>query len=124
MTKRKRGAQPGNTNALKHGLYAQHFTKAQRLKLKRMPAADLTFEIAALRTVAEEILAALKQNNADPDVLAKLANSLTNAMTTIAHLSRTHALLSGGDNALAAAIEEALNDFDPYQPPEDSIPLR
>lgn len=50
--RRKRGAQPRNTNALKHGLYARHLTGEQLealLDAEEMDPADLQHEIALLR---------------------------------------------------------------------------
>jgi len=49
---RRRGAQPGNTNALKHGLYSRTLSpQAQDLfdTARRLSPTDLTEEIAALR---------------------------------------------------------------------------
>ena len=46
---RKRGAQPGNRNAFKHGLYSAHFKQAERDRLDRVPDADLSNEIGLIR---------------------------------------------------------------------------
>jgi len=47
--KRKRGAQPGNRNALKHGFYSDQFDQVERQKLGLLPKMDLTGEIDLLR---------------------------------------------------------------------------
>ncbi len=39
------GAPKGNTNALKHGLYAKHYTPAERAELRRMLPDDLQHEM-------------------------------------------------------------------------------
>lgn len=49
---RRRGGQPGNTNALKHGLYSRTLPPAAQEafdQARRLPVTDLTEEIAALR---------------------------------------------------------------------------
>lgn len=49
---RRRGGQPGNTNALKHGLYSRTLTAAAQEALAQaltLPVTDLSEEIAALR---------------------------------------------------------------------------
>ncbi len=50
--RRARGAQRGNTNALKHGFYSRHLTDAQRADLadaQELDPAELADEIALVR---------------------------------------------------------------------------
>jgi hypothetical protein len=51
MANRKRGAQPGNLNALKHGFYSRSFLDLENTDLEAMLAQDLESEIAMLRVV-------------------------------------------------------------------------
>ena len=51
MANRKRGAQPGNLNALKHGFYSRNFLDLENTDLEAMLAQDLESEIAMLRVV-------------------------------------------------------------------------
>jgi hypothetical protein len=46
---RKRGAQPGNRNAFKHGFYSDQFKQAERNSLSLVQPADLTDEIQLFR---------------------------------------------------------------------------
>jgi len=46
---RKEGAQPANTNALKHGIYSRHFTPEEHLALDRDVAGSLKDEAEILR---------------------------------------------------------------------------
>ena len=50
------GAPKGNTNALKHGLYAKHYSPEEQKELRRMSFDDLQHEINAMRKVAADIL--------------------------------------------------------------------
>jgi len=68
--KRRRGGQPGNRNALKHGFYAKTLTEAERLDLQ--VAADIEGiddEIALLRV---KIKGALEK---DPDNITVLLDA-------------------------------------------------
>ena len=51
-THRKPGAQPGNSNALRHGFYAKSFTKAELLGLETDIQGEFTDEIELARTNA------------------------------------------------------------------------
>lgn len=105
----------GNTNALKHGLYAKQFTDAERKLLKQMPESDLRQEIALLRVVVDRVLTAFAAIEDDADALAKTATALTAAVLALNTTMRTHALLSGDYSPLADADDEAILAFDPYK---------
>ena len=103
-------AKQGNSNALKHGLYAKRFSKDERTLLKLMPADDMTFEIAALRVIADNIMNLLEKTE-DIDSKIKLYNSLNNTTTAINTCARTHAILNGTYNPLEEAIQDALREI-------------
>ena len=46
---RKRGAQPGNLNAIKHGFYSDQFRQAEKIGLSLIQQTDLTDEIQLFR---------------------------------------------------------------------------
>jgi hypothetical protein len=52
---RNKGAQPGNTNALKHGFYSRFFKEGEVTDLSSL-APDLTDEIAMLRVITRRLL--------------------------------------------------------------------
>jgi uncharacterized protein YjcR len=106
-------APTGNANALKHGLYARHLSKAERTNLKWMDAQDLEHEITLLRAVTDRILRLLEQTE-DAETKIKLLNALNNTIATINTSARTHALLNGSYNPLDDALTEALANLDPY----------
>jgi hypothetical protein len=103
-------AKKGNTNALKHGLYAKRFSDLDRTQLKGMSESDLRFEVAMLRVVIDRILTELEKSKA-MDKRLPLYGSLMNAVTALNTTVRTHALLNGDDDHTLTAIEEALAAF-------------
>lgn len=107
MTKgRKKGAQPGNLNALKHGYYSRALTKAQRLLLERaraLPADDLSGEIALLRQRLFTLL------EASPEKL----DLLNECLRTLARLAATHYHLKGSDaDRLVAGMQNVLDSIE------------
>jgi hypothetical protein len=56
MTKRKRGGQPGNQNARKHGFYSTVLTEAEKLEVEDASlVSGLDSEIALLRVKLKEL---------------------------------------------------------------------
>jgi hypothetical protein len=111
MTDRKRGGQPGNTNALQHGFYSRQMKAGEIADLSAI-APDLNSEIAMLRVLAARAVAAANTNNATKeyslDEWAMLLNSLGTTFVRIATLTRTQALLGKGDQTANACLSEAL----------------
>ena len=67
--KRKRGGQPGNQNARKHGYYSRHFTPEQMQQLEEIDYhKGLDPEIALLRVRLNTLL---RDPEADPDLILK-----------------------------------------------------
>jgi hypothetical protein len=107
------GAPKGNTNALKHGLYARFFTDNQRAGLRRMHWADHRHEVNAMRAHGADIyklLQDLLSRQLNVDQFVKLSNSLATAVTATGTAARTHAGLNGEDVQLGDALSEALDD--------------
>ena len=76
--KRKRGGQPGNQNARKHGLYSKHFTPEQFEILENADdLKDLAPEIALLRVRLNTLL---DDPETSPDLILKTVNALTRLM--------------------------------------------
>ena len=103
---RKKGAQPGNLNALKHGYYSRALTKAQRLLLERartLPADDLSGEIALLRQRLYTLLEAAPEK----------VDLLNECLRTLARLAATHYHLRGSDaDRLADAMRNVLTSIE------------
>ncbi len=114
-------APKGNTNALKHGLYAKHFSPQEHAGLRNMTPEDYRHEINMLRisiTRLFEIQTRLHDNlqgplgedqSSDIDAFAKISNSLSLAITALSSLARTYALFHGVDSSVQDALATALN---------------
>ncbi len=93
---RKRGGQPGNTNAFKHGFYTQNFSLAERRGLQATKDLVLGDEIALLRVLirrfADQILAS---QGAAPTETAQYLAVISEAMLRLASLLRTDHTLGG-----------------------------
>jgi hypothetical protein len=115
------GAPKGNTNALKHGLYAQHFTPEERARLRRMAPDDYRPEINIMRQTADGIYEIGKLIQAitrtglasnqpvNLEELARITNSLSAAVAALNTTARTYALFTGADTSRTDALDEALN---------------
>lgn len=93
---RKRGAQLGNRNAFKHGLYSAHFKQAEREHLDRVPGIDLSNEIGLIRVELLRYLAAEAQVDGQIDYETRLQalRAVSLAAESITRLMRTQLLLN------------------------------
>jgi hypothetical protein len=101
--RRKRGAPPGNKNAVKHGFYSKALLEAERITLQQAVAVDgVDEEIALLRYKLAELL----QNYPDRiDLQVDIAN-------TIARLVRTRYQISKEQKkSLKEAIAKVLTEL-------------
>jgi hypothetical protein len=114
--KRKRGGQPGNTNAFKHGFYTKNFSLAERRGLQASEGIVLGDEIALLRVLirrfAEEILSS---QGAAPIETAQHLAVVSEAMLRLASLLRTDHMLGGAQSStfikqLSLVLEEITDE--------------
>jgi len=107
---KKRGGQPGNTNAFRHGAYADSFYErvlatAEQPILQRaqeMSADDLREEIALLRTRIRAFVEAAPTR----------IDTLANLMTTLCRLAATQYNMRGDQaDRLVAAAAGIINDI-------------
>jgi len=100
-SRRKRGAQPGNLNALKHGYYSQRL---------REPGAeaDLEEEIIVLRTLVRRA----SELATDPEVslatLLKALDAISSATDRLAHLLRAQKEFGETSMSVEAVISQAI----------------
>lgn len=94
--KRKRGGQPGNSNAWKHGFYSKNFSPAERKGLQAAQGVVLGDEIALLRVLIRRFAEQLQatQDLALPESAQHLA-VVSDAMLRLASLLRTDHMLGG-----------------------------
>jgi len=106
---RKRGAQPKNRNALKHGFYAAVFDPAELSDLETLMTAGIDDEIHAMRVHFRRVMQLAADRDLTYDEAASLLDTAGRASTTLATLLRTKRLISpdtGSDTA--RAIGDAL----------------
>jgi len=98
MSKKKKGAQPGNRNAMTHGFYSKVLDEAEKLELEAAQSIDgIDDEIALLRVKIHSLV------DKDPDNI-KLIMEATN---TLARLLRTKYNL---DKAQQRGVKEAIGN--------------
>lgn len=83
---KRRGGQPRNLNALKHGFYSKTLTPERQLALKEAALSnDLEAEISLLRVKFRELAAA---ENTNPDLILKTARTLARLISVQYRVAR------------------------------------
>jgi hypothetical protein len=114
---RKKGAQPGNSNAMKHGFYSALFKDRERQLLHDLPAADLSAEIELIRVTNARFLEALMATKGTQDYEANLTalRAINLSAQSIAMLLRAQAVTGATSRDLSDLAHqfEALDEKDP-----------
>src|SRR5574338_1460242 len=104
---RKRGAQPQNKNAMKHGLYAERISKPEGNVLEGMKVTDIEGEIAYMRVMCARIARILEHNGLDSNATQplgeealKMLNTLDKTLTTLITYVRQYAFQTGEKSEL------------------------
>jgi hypothetical protein len=104
----RRGAQPGNINALKHGFYSTHFTRGEIESLDPSISAGLLDEIALLKVLVRRLFD-YAEDPTSLDSMCKTMSTLSDSLTCLSGLCRTQKLLGGTENnQIMNALSEAL----------------
>jgi hypothetical protein len=117
----RRGAQPRNKNALKHGFYSRHFKADENTRLDAESETSITAEINLIRVLIDRLSTQISfdeitrtdQNgneSRDAHYLAQL-NTLAAMTTNLATLIRTHYLTRGKSGAVQDSILAALEEL-------------
>lgn len=118
---KKKGGQPGNTNALKHGFYAEKFSAEEKKRLDSADNLDLLAEINLVRVQIDRLTEQIsfaeitrKDNNGtdfrDSHYLSQL-NTLSIMAGSMSTLVRTHYLTHGKNGDVQSAILAALEEI-------------
>jgi hypothetical protein len=110
--KRKRGAQPGNLNAFKHGFYSKLFEPLDREDIENLLSMDLEEEIVMLRKATQHTFGLAYQVD-DIDQAIKVLGALGLASIRTSRLLKSQKEIGNGDQALAEirdAIKEVLKE--------------
>ena len=122
--KKKRGAQPGNKNALYHGYYSAAF-KAQEVHfLDKMSITDLSAEIELIRVMNSRYLESLQAGSQPPDPEAQLSalRAVSLSAHAISSLLRLQTLAAAGDKANDELREQLFGPSDDQQNGPDPLP--
>ena len=113
MPTKKKGAQPGNQNALKHGFYSSYFRPAEKRDFSRFDDETLESEINLLRSMLRRLTrgTAHKLDKLDEDDIptARLMLDTAKALST---LKRTQAILTHGLSDVEEAILQAITELE------------
>ena len=107
--RKKRGAQPRNRNALKHGFYSAQFKEGEIKDLEDNLRTGLQDEIAMMRVVTRRVVD-LASKQKDLEGMLNTLGALGLAAIRLAGLLKTQKLIGGEDNTITDAINEALTD--------------
>ena len=111
--RRKPGAQPGNTNAVKHGFYTKNFSLAERRGLQAVEGVVLGDEIGLLRVLIRRFAEQMQDSHgvALNESAVHLA-VVSEAMLRLASLLRTDHLLGGAESStLIRQFNLAIQEF-------------
>ena len=110
---RKRGGQPGNRNAVKHGFYSAVLKAHERSMLAHLPMTDLSAEIDLIRITNHRFLQALKASKGDLDLETQLTalRAVNLSAHSIAALLRAQALTA----AVSGEAAQFLRDLPPLE---------
>ena len=103
-------APKGNKNALRHGLYARHYTEQQKKDLQNTPPLEAFDEINMLRATIDRLLKLIDQCD-DEDRRVKLYNALYTGTQRLLAAMRTHTILVGDNQELLTSFWEAVAMF-------------
>jgi hypothetical protein len=103
-------APAGNKNALRHGLYAKHYTEQQKKDLQNTPPLEAFDEINMLRATLDGLLVLIADCE-DEDRKVKLYNALYTGTQRLLAAMRTHTILVGDNQELLTSFWEAVAMF-------------
>ncbi len=114
MSKR-RGGQPGNVNAVKHGFYSRRFRELEAEDLDAALQNGLGDEIDMMRVVIRRVFDYASEEAGTLDSWTGALSALGAASTRLAGLLRTQKILGGSEsdtvNALSLALSEVTRDL-------------
>ncbi len=111
--KRKRGGQPGNSNALRHGFFSKSFTEAEMQGLDKDIKGEFIDEIALARVNAGHLAELLKDyKNMSLNDVVSASNALNNYLDRIQSLSRAQRFMYRNQTTIEQALAE-LADIPP-----------
>jgi hypothetical protein len=104
---RSRGAPPGNRNALKHALYAKHYSPEISATLLKWDAKDLLGEVHLLRATLNKLAETmLLHDEISAAERTAMSNAISKASSTVNTLVRSYLLLNTTRDPVYLAWED------------------
>jgi hypothetical protein len=114
-SKRKRGAQPGNNNAFRHGFYANSYSLSDMQKLDSNVKGEFHDEIPLARVNAAHLAELMMDyKNMPLQDFISASNALNNYLDRIQSLTRAQRFIYQNQTTIEKALEE-LNDIPPEE---------
>ena len=108
--KRKRGAQPGNRNALKHGFYASKFSQQELASLDTLQI-GLVDEIILLRLMMRRVVEQAGAQESTLDEWSITLQRLSLVANRLARLLKIHQELTGEKEDNKESVFQAFRDM-------------
>jgi hypothetical protein len=105
---RKRGGQPGNQNALKHGLYAHKYRHQEKVALTSAVGQDLLDEIDFMQVALRRFFDLADESESYLASYVKTAHTLAMTITRLADLTLAQMVLGIEDKKIALALSQAI----------------
>lgn len=109
-SKKSKGGQPGNLNALKHGFYSSQLQDLGDQDLDAALAEGLTDEIGMMRVMIRKLFSLADQEDVTLENWSAVVGAAGMAFTRLSGLIRTQKMLAGGQTDVASALSEALKE--------------
>lgn len=103
VSKRKRGAPPGNLNAFKHGFYSKRFNTGELLDLDNITEGSISEEIAMMRVITRRVVD-LMENGATNQEVLDFYKIIGQMCMQISALLRTQKILDAGHKGEAELL--------------------
>jgi len=107
----RRGGQPGNTNALKHGYYSSRFLQVELHDLDALPETGLHNEVAVLRVLARRIFEHAGQAQTVEQLISVSAALGKLSLIISSLLKSQHLMSSSPSNAFNSAVDQAISEL-------------
>lgn len=109
MKERRRGGQPGNKNALKHGFYSGKYKAIEDSELKTVLSQGLEDEISLLRVVMRRVFEyADETEKPEAERWISTLSALGVAATRLAGLLKAQKIIGGDGDEIARTLAQAL----------------
>ena len=109
-SKRRRGGQSDNTNALKHGFYSSHFRRSDLKDLDNCEFSGIKDEITMLRVNIRRCIEFSDQVTTLTEAM-ELLRTLSLASIALARLIKTQYLLAPGTDPISELINQLLEEL-------------